>query len=184
MKKLLVCLAVSTVLFTGCSFMQKTGIIEVNGQVITKSDFNKAFDQSVDKSFLKSFGGAKNMPREEDNPMYQVFKEKVTNELIIKTLLDSEIEKRGIEATKEDVQNELKTVIDKVGSKEELNSILKQRGISNNEFNEDLKVQIKMKKLIDSIEKIKISDADTLKYYNTHKKYSCCSQLPGLVTGY
>ena len=170
MKKLLVCLAVSTVLFTGCSFMQKTGIIEVNGQVITKSDFNKAFDKSVDKSFLKSFGGAKNLPREEDNPMYQVFKEKVTNELIIKTLLDSEIEKRGIEATKEDVQNELKTVIDKVGSKEELNKILKERKISNEQFTNDLKTQIKIKKLVDSEEKIVVTDADAQKYYDTHKK--------------
>ena len=61
MKKLLVCLAVSTVLFTGCSFLHKTGIIEVNGKVITQADFDKEFDKSVDKSFLKSFGGAQNI---------------------------------------------------------------------------------------------------------------------------
>ena len=170
MKKLLVCLAVSTVLFTGCSFMHKTGIIEVNGKVITQADFDRAFDKSVDKSFLKSFGGAKNLPKEEENPMYMVFKEKVTNELIIKTLLDAEIEKRGIEATKEDVQNELKAVIDKVGSKEELNKILKERKISNSQFTEDLKTQIKIRKLVNSEEKIEVTDADAKKYYDTHPK--------------
>ncbi len=170
MKKLLVCLAMSTVLFTGCSFLHRNGIVEVNGQVITQADFDREFDKSVDQSMLKAFGGSKNFVKSDENPMYGVFKEKVVNELIIKSLLDSEIEKRGIEATKEDVQNELKTVINKVGSKEELNRILKERNISNSQFTEDLKTQIKIRKLVNSIEKVKISDADAQKYYDTHKQ--------------
>ncbi len=169
MKKLLVCLAVSTVLFTGCSFMNKTGIIEVNGKVITQADFDREFDKNVDKSFLKSFGGAKNFKKEENNPMYLVFKEKVTNELIIKSLLDAEIEKRGIVATKEDVQSEIKKVIDKVGSKEELNRILKERKISNEQFTNDLKTQVKIRKLVNSEEKVTVSDADAKAYYDSHK---------------
>jgi len=168
MKKLLVCLAVTTVLFTGCSFMKKTGIIEVNGQVITQADFDKEFDKSVDKSIIKAFGGAKNFVKSDENPMYAVFKEKVVNELIIKALLDEEIEKRGITATKEDVQNELKAVIDKVGSKEELNKILKERGISNEQLTNDLRTQVKIRKLINSVEKIEVSDAEVQKYYDTH----------------
>ena len=170
MKKLLVCLAVSTVLFTGCSFLHRNGIVEVNGHVITQADFDREFDKSVDKSMLKAFGGSKNFLKSDENPMYNVFKEKVINELIIKALLDSEIEKRGIEASKEDVQKELKSVVDKVGSKEELNRILKERNISNAQFTEDLKTQIKIRKLINSIEKVKVSDADVQKYYDTHKQ--------------
>lgn len=170
MKKLLVCLAMSTVLFTGCSFMHKNGIIEVNGQVITQADFDKYFDQSIDKSFLKQFGGAKNFVKSDENPMYAVFKEKVANELIIKSLLDAEIEKRGITATKEDVQNELKAVIDKVGSKEQLNKILKERKVSNDSFTDDLKTQIKIRKLINTIEKVEVTDAEVQKYYDTHPK--------------
>ena len=170
MKKLLVCLAVSSLLFTGCSLIHKTGIIEVNGKVITQAEFDKAFDKSIDKSFVKQFGGSKNVIREDNNPLYAVFKEKITNELIIKSLLDSEIEKRGIEATKEDVQNELKAVIDKVGSKEELNKMLKERKISNEQFTDDLKTQIKIRKLVNSEEKIVVTDADAKKYYDTHPK--------------
>lgn len=170
MKKLLVCLAMSTVLFTGCSFMHKTGIIEVNGQVITQADFDKYFDKSVDKSFIKQFGGSKNFIKSDENPMYAVFKEKIVNELIIKSLLDAEIEKRGITATKEDVQNELKTVIDKVGSKEELNKILKERKVSNDQFTNDLKTQIKIRKLINTVEKVEVTDADAQKYYDSHPK--------------
>ena len=156
MKKLLVCLTLSTVLFTGCTFMQKSeGIIKVNDTVITQAEFDKAFDKTVDQSFLKQFGGSKNFLKSDENPMYAIFKEKIANELIVKALLDQEIAKRGIKATEEDVQNELKSVIDKVGSKEELNKILKQRGISNKAFMEDLKTQIKIKKLVNSIEMLK-----------------------------
>ena len=170
MKKLLVCLAVSTLLFTGCSFTHKTGIIEVNGNVITQADFNKEIDKAIDNSFMKSFGGSKNLAKDDSNPMYAAFKEKVVNELIIRSLLNEEIKKRGIEATKEDVQNELKTVIDKVGSKEELNKILKERNISNEQFTDDLKTQIKIRKLVNSEEKTEVSDAEAKDYYNKHPK--------------
>jgi len=171
MKKLLVCLAVSTVLLTGCSFTQKNeGIIKVNGHVITQSEFDKAFDKAIDNSVFKQFGGSKNVIKSDENPLYSVFKEKIVNELIIKALIDSEIEKRGITATKEDLQAERKKVIDKIGSKDELNRILKQRGISNEQFTNDLKTQIKIRKLIDSIEKIEISDADAQKFYNNNPK--------------
>ena len=102
MKKLLVCLTLSTVLFTGCTFLQKSeGIIKVNDQVITMAEFDKALDKSVDQSFIKSFGGSKNFLKDSKNPMYNVFKDKITNELIIKAILDQEIAKRGITATKE-----------------------------------------------------------------------------------
>ena len=171
MKKLLVCMAISTVLMTGCSFTHKNeGIIKVNNQVITQAEFDKAFDKAVDSSAFKNFGGSKNFIKSDENPMYTIFKQRVVGELIVKAIIEGEIEKRGIKASKEDVQNELKTVIDKVGSKEELNRILKQRGISNKEFMQDLETQVKIRKLVNSIEKIKITDADAEKYYNEHKK--------------
>ena len=170
MKKLLTCLALSTVLLSGCTLMHKSeGIIKVNDNVITQAEFDDAFDKGIDKTFFKSFGGSKNFVKSEENPVYGIFRDKVVNELIVKSLLDEEIAKRGITATEEDVQNELKAIIDKVGSKEELNRILKQRGVSNAEFTDDLKTQIKIKKLVNSIEKIKITDADAENYYNSHK---------------
>ncbi len=171
MKKLLACLAISTVLFTGCSIGKNSeGIIKVNDTVITKAQFDEAFDKNVDKSFLKSFGGSKNINKSDDDPLYNIFKEKISNELIVKTLLEQEIAKRNITVTKDDLDNELKMIIDKVGSKEELNTMLKQRGISNDAFMQDLKTQVEIKKLVNSIEKINISDADAQKYYNTHKQ--------------
>ena len=42
MKKLLTCLALSTVLFSGCTLMHSSeGIIKVNDTVITQAEFDK-----------------------------------------------------------------------------------------------------------------------------------------------
>ena len=62
----------------------------------------------------------------------------------------------------------MKSIIDKVGSKEELNRILKQRGVSNKDFSEDLRTQIRIRKLVESIEKIKISDSEAEKFYKSN----------------
>ena len=167
MKKFLISTVISAILLTGCSFT-KTGIIQVNDKTITKSEFEKAIKEEINNSPLKNFGGVDNFVMSDDNFMYVLYKEKVVKELIIKTLLESEIEKRGIKISEEDMKAEMKAIIDKVGSKEELNKLLKQRGISNSEFTEDLKTQIKTKKLINSISNIKISDSDAQKYYNNN----------------
>lgn len=170
MKKLLTIAALATVLLSGCAAGNfGKGVISVNGNIITQSEFNKAVDKEINNSMFKAFGGADNFVKSDDNVMFLLFKERVSNELIVKALLNEEIKKRNIKVTNEDIANETKAIIDKVGSKEELNKLLKKRGISNDEFNTDLKTQIKMKKLINSIEKVSISDSDTLKYYNEHK---------------
>ena len=167
MKKFLTCAALSVIMLSGCSF-NKTGIIQVNNKVITKTQFDKAFDSEINNSVFKNFGGSDNFVKSDDNFMYVIYKEKVVKELIVKTLLETEIEKRGIKVNEEDIKAEMKSIIDKVGSKEELNKLLKQRGVSNSEFTDDLKSQIKIKKLINSISNIKISDSDAEKYYKSN----------------
>lgn len=167
MKKILTCVALSAILLSGCSF-SKGGIIQVNDKFITKSQFDKAIDKELNNSPFRAFGGADNFVKSDDNFMYVVYKEKVVKELIVKALLDAEIEKRGIKVTDDDIKAEMKSIIDKVGSKEELNKLLKQRGVSNNEFTEDLKTQIRIKKLIDSLSNIKITNAEAEKYYKTN----------------
>ena len=166
MKKVLACAASIVILLSGCSVLpQKNGIIRVNDDIITKAEFERAIDKEIDNSPFKAFGGAANFVKSDDNVMYLIYKEKVTKELIVKSLLDAEIAKRGIKVTEDDIKSEMKSIIDKVGSKDELNKLLKQRGVSGSEFTEDLKTQIRIKKLINSLSNIKISDADAEKYY-------------------
>lgn len=169
MKKFLACTALSVFLLSGCSLFKSEGIIKVNDTVITKAEFEKTLDKEINNSVFKQFGGASNFIKSDDNVMYVIFKDKVVNELIVKSLIDAEIAKRGIEISDDDIKSEMKTIIDKVGSKDELNRLLKERGISNADFTEDLKNQIRIKKLVASLSSIKISDNEAEKYYNSHK---------------
>jgi len=168
MKKILTCAALLAILLSGCSF-NKTGIIKVNDSIITKSQFDNMVDDAINNHpVLSKLGGSGNFVKSDENAMYRIFKERAVNQLITKTLLDDEIEKRGIKVSDEDFKAELKTVIDRVGSNDELNKILKQRGIKNKDFTNDLKNQIKVRKLIETTSNITISDADAEKYYKTN----------------
>lgn len=162
-KKLIATIAVSAVLLTGCAFNQKDTIVKVNGEKITQSQFDQAFDKAVGNSMFAQMGI--DVKKDKTNFLYLMIKDKVVNELIVKELIDQEIAKRKIKVTKEDTDKELKMIIDKVGSKEKFNEILKQNGISSAQFKKDLIEEVKMKKLVDIISKVEVSDAEAKKFY-------------------
>ena len=163
-KKLLATLAVSAVLFAGCGLKSGEAIIKVNNQNITQGQFDQAFDKQANSGMLKALGV--NARDDKSSFIYLLIKERVVNELIVKTLLNEEIEKRGIKVTNEDVDNAVKEIIEKVGSKEQLASILKENGISNADFKKDLKEEVKMKKLAKELGSTSVSDAEAKKFYN------------------
>ena len=162
-KKLFATVAISTILLTGCTFNQKDTIIKVNNQNITQSQFDSVFDKAVGSSMLAQMGI--DVKKDKSGFLYLMLKDKVVNELIVKSLIEQEIEKRKIKITKEDTNNELKSIIDKVGSKEKFNEILKQNGISADQFKKDLVEEVKMKKLVDTLAKVQISESDAKKFY-------------------
>ena len=165
-KKLLVTLAISAMLFSGCGIKSAQTIIKVNDTKITQAQFDEVFDKQA------KAGMAGAMKVDLKNPknafLYNLTKNKVVQELIIKALLDDEADKRGIKVTKEDMDNAIKVVIDKVGTKEQLDKILKQNGVSASEFKKDLQEQVRMKKLAESIVGNEVSDAEAKEFYNQH----------------
>lgn len=165
MKKLLITAFLSTMLLTGCSmFDSGKTIIKVNNQKITQEQFDKSFNQAVSNPMFKQLGIDKKTDK--NSFLYLMVKDRVVSELIIKTLIDEETKKRHIKVTKKDTDTELRNIIDKIGSKEKFNEILKQNGISSAEFQKDLTEEVKMKKLVDMLEKVNISDNDAKKFYN------------------
>ena len=113
-KTLFTTLALSAVLLTGCSFNQ-TAIIKVNNKDITQTQFDNAFDKAVSGSMFAQMGI--DVKNDKNSFLALMLKDKVVNELIIKSLIDQEMAKRNIKVTKEDTDKELKTIIDKIGSK-------------------------------------------------------------------
>lgn len=163
-KKLLATLAVSAVLFAGCGLKSGEAIIKVNNQNITQGQFDAEFDKQAGNGIAKALGI--DVKDDKNSFLYMLIKDRVVNELIVKALLNQEMQKRGIEVTNKDVDDAVKEIIDKVGSKEQLDALLKQNGISNSQFKKDLKEEVKMKKLAKELGSSSVSDAEAKKFYN------------------
>lgn len=163
-KKLLATLALSAVLFAGCGLKSGEVIIKVNDKTITQGQFDQEFDKQAGSGIAKALGI--DVKNDKNSFLYLLIKDRVINELIVKTLLDEEIAKRGITVTSKDVDDAVKEIIDKVGSKEQLNALLKEHGMSNAEFKKDLKEEVKMKRLAEQLGSAKVSDAEAKKFYN------------------
>lgn len=162
-KKLFATLAISAMLLTGCTFNRGNTIVRVNGQNITQSQFDEVFDKAAGSSMFSQMGI--DVKKDKNSFLYLMIKDRAVNELIVKTLIDQEMEKRHIKVTKSDTDSELKSIIDKVGSKEKFNEILKQNGITSAQFKKDLNDEVKMKKLVSTLSKVEISDAEARKFY-------------------
>lgn len=163
-KKLLTTLAVLAVLFAGCGLKSGEAIIKVNDQNITQGQFDAEFDKQAGNGIAKALGI--DVKDDKNSFLYMLIKDRVVNELIVKALLNQEMQKRGIEVTNKDVDDAVKEIIDKVGSKEQLDALLKQNGISNSQFKKDLKEEVKMKKLAKELGSSNVSDAEAKKFYN------------------
>lgn len=163
-KKLLTTLAVSAMLFAGCGLKSGEAIIKVNNQNITQGQFDAEFNKQAGNGIAKALGI--DVKDDKNSFLYLLIKDRVVNELIVKSLLNQEIEKRGITVTNKDVDDAVKDIIDKVGSKEQLDALLKQNGISNSQFKKDLKEEVKMRKLATELGSSSVSDAEAKKFYN------------------
>ncbi len=167
MKKVLLTMLASVFILTGCN-THKDVIIKVNNKPITQNQFDTEYKKVATNDTLARMGIE--IPQDDNNFMYLMIKDKVVNELIVRSLVDQEIAKRHIKVSNADLNNELKTMIDKVGSKEQFNAILKRNGVSNEQFKKDLKEEVKVKKLVNMIENVKISDKDAEIFYKKNTK--------------
>ncbi len=163
-KNLLITLAASALLFSGCGIKSAETIIKVNDMNISQAQFDAELDKEA--KVIQSSPLKVNIKDANNVFMYNLVKSRIVNELIIKTLLEDEIAKRGIKVTNDDINEAIKDIVDKVGSKENLDKILKQNGVSASEFKKDLKEQVKMRKLAESLGNFEVSDTDAKVFYN------------------
>ena len=163
-KKLFAALAVSAILFTGCGIKNAQTIIKVNDTKITQAQFDEIMDKEAKAAEMSQMHI--NIKDPNNAFIYNLAKARIVNELIIKALLDQEAKKRNIKVTNADMEEAIKTVVDKVGSKEQLDKVLKQNNISVADFKKDLKEQVKMKKLAESFGNVDVSDADVKSFYD------------------
>ena len=163
-KKLFAALAISAVLFTGCGIKNAQTIIKVNDTKITQAQFDEIMDKEAKAAEMSQMHI--NIKDPNNAFIYNLAKNRIINELVLKALLDQEAKKRNIKVTNADMEEAIKVVVDKVGSKEQLDKVLKQNGVSAADFKKDLKEQVRMKKLAESMGNVDVSDAEVKSFYD------------------
>jgi len=154
----------ATMMICGCT--NHNALVTVNGEAITKAQYEKAFDLVAGNSMFAQMGI--DVKKDPNSFLHLMIKERVMNELIVKKLLDQEIAKRHIKVSKEDMDKQLKVIIDKVGSKEKFNELLKQNGVSTTQFKKDLADEVKIQKLVDTLAVVSVSDKDAKNFYDAN----------------
>lgn len=160
-KKLLATLLVAGMLFTGCATKNSQMVIKINDRGVTQKQFDDLYNKAIESSPFVAMGLKEN----EDGMLSLMTRQRVLNQLIVQELLDQEADARGIKVSKEELDEAVEKIIDKVGGKDQLLSILKQNGVSVNDFKKDIKNQERLRKLAREVENIEVSDKDCEDYY-------------------
>lgn len=151
-----------------CGCASKDVIVTVNDRDITKAEFNKQYKKRVESPELKHSGIDLN--KAENIPLKLLTQKQVIDEMIVLALIDEEIEKRKIEITDADVEKEYNRFIQIVGSEDKLKEDLKKNGVSEKQFKDDLKTELKYRALINQIAVVNVSDNDAKKFYQQNIK--------------
>lgn len=159
----------SMFIFTGCGLKNNNeNIIKVNDTMITKADFDKAYNAvGSDKRFEQMGIDIKKDP---DNIFALMMKEQVISGMVVKALLNDEMDKRKITVSKQEIENAEKDIVKQYGSKEQFVQLLKANGVSYDTFKKDLEEEIKMKKFVDSISMVSIGDSVAKKFYDENQE--------------
>ncbi len=156
-------------IFTGCSLKKNhdDDIMKINNTVITKSEFDKAYESVASNNMFNQMGIDLN--KDSDNILVLLTKQQVLSELIVKALLNEEMEKNKITVSKEELETAEKEVMSKFGSKDQFLQVLKINGVTYDKFKKDMEDEIKLKKFVDSIAMVSIGESEAKKYYDENQ---------------
>ena len=152
-------------LLTGCA-LDKTAIIKVNGEPITREQYEKALNQQLKTPQMQQMG---NQTKDPNSFVMLMTKDRITNELIVKTILEQQIREHKITVSNDEIKAKRKEIADKIGSEERLQEILKQNNVSESQLKEDLINEIKVDKLVTATADVKVSDKEISDFYNSNK---------------
>ncbi len=94
--------------------------------------------------------------------MVQRYKGSALSDLVYEQLIHQEATEKGVTSSNDEVQAEIDTITQGVGGQEELNIILKQRGMSYAEFERSVELQVLSRKLIEAQVEVAESEIDAL----------------------
>lgn len=154
-------------LLTGCA-LDKSAIIKVNDEAITKADYEKVLNRQIkNPQFKQQAGDAVKNP---NSFIMLITKDRIVNELIVKKILEQQVKKHDIKVSAEDLKKQKEDIYSKVGGEDRLKQLLKDNGVSEAQFKEDITNEIQINKLVEAIADTKVSDKDIKEFYEKNKK--------------
>lgn len=152
-------------MFTGCSLKKNDDVIvKINDTVITQNEFDTAYETVAKNNMFEQMGI--DLKSDPDNVFALMMKDRVISELIIKALLNEEMDKNKITVSKEELAAAENDIIGRYGDfKEQFLQVLKLNGITYDKFKKDLEEEIKMRKFVDSIAMVSVGEIEAKKYY-------------------
>ncbi len=154
-----------SILFCGCA-KNNDVVIKVNDQEITRSQYWDDFEKIKNVEF-------KNMPadmKKETSYAYLTLKEKYTNDVITRALVNQEFDKRKITVSEDEINAKKKEFIAQMGSEEQFNNVLKESNITPEQLRSDLIQEVKVAKLVKALNVKEATDSDAQKFYNQNKE--------------
>lgn len=154
----------SMALFCGCA-KDSDIVLKINDKNISRAEFYGDFNKIKNVQL-------KNAPKElqkDDSYAVIALKERYLNDVIVRTLLEQEFEKRKIEASEKEIKDKKAQIIAQIGSEEQFNNILKENQISEQRLNSDMANEVKIAKLIDSLGAKEATNSEVEKYYKQNK---------------
>ncbi len=150
--------------FCGCA-KDSDIVLKINDKSITRAEFNDDFNRIKNAQL-------KNAPKElqkDDSYAVIALKDRFVNDVIVRSLLEQEFEKRKIEASEKEIKDKKAQIVAQFGSQEQFNNVLKENQISEQRLNSDLANEVKVAKLIESLGAKEATNAEVEKYYKQNK---------------
>lgn len=168
-KALALVLTVATLL-TACAGKPKDAIAKVNGEYITKADFDREYGifrkmmygQIPDEELSKT--------DEQGSSIKAELEKRVTDVMIMDKLMDAEIKKNKIEITDEDRAAERERMIEQTGGEEKFKEQLEKEDLSDDDITYVINKGLKQSKLKEwFIEENKVTDEEVNQFFEEHK---------------
>lgn len=165
LSKILMTALLSLFIITGCTIASK-GIIDINGEAITQAQYDNLYKKTMASPQVAM---AMQFNKDSNGLFPLIIKNQVVNELIIKKLIEQAVKKYEITASKEEINQKREQLVEELGGEENYKELVKLNGKTEKDVRASLEQDIKIDKLIQTVEPIKIKEEDAKKYYNVNK---------------
>lgn len=151
--------------FSGCSGQNEEVVATVNGEEITKKQFDEYYNM-LKKSYESEAG---KLDEKKDKTLLKNIQDKAYEDLVLQVLIKQQAEKEGIKVQDKEVENDLKSVKERMGEKG-YKDFIERTGITEKELLRQLKVEKMYNELRNKVTSgVKVSDDEVEKYYEENK---------------